>query len=317
MNNGMECLEKVLTGCSQSTTRAAETLNHLVKMLGQWSGVCAPHQSDCSPYIALECVSKLEQVMNSGVVYGNSYRVCRLVIEISVARVGQCSGVCASHQSDCSPYIDLECVSKLEQVMNSGVVYGNSYRVWRLVIEISVARVGQWSGVCASHQSDCSPYIDLECVSKLEQVMNSGVVYGNSFRVCRLVIEISVARVGQWSGVCAPHQSDCSPYIALECVSKLEQVMNSGVVYGNSYRVCRLVIEISVARVGQWSEVCAPHQSDCSPYIALECVSKLEQVMNSGVVYGNSHRVWRLVIELPVVTVHSSEASSEALSKRF
>ena len=53
------------------------------------------------------------------------------------------------------------------------------------------------------------------------------------------VIEISVARVGQWSGVCAPHQSDCSPYIALECVSKLEQLMNSGVVYGNSYRVCR------------------------------------------------------------------------------
>ena len=78
MNNSMECLEKALVGCSKSTTgRTAETLHHLVKMLGQLSGVCAPHPPACSIGIALECMSKLEQVMSSGVVYGNSYSVCR------------------------------------------------------------------------------------------------------------------------------------------------------------------------------------------------------------------------------------------------
>ena len=66
-----------MSTCSSSTVESMKTLHHLVKMIGQLSGVCSPHPHVCSPDTAMECMSHLDELLTHGAHYGNSYSICR------------------------------------------------------------------------------------------------------------------------------------------------------------------------------------------------------------------------------------------------
>ena len=77
LGNGDLCLENSLSSCSPSTTRSLKTIYQLVKMMGQLSGVCSLHPLDCSPDLAVGCMSDLEETTKQKIHYGNTDRICR------------------------------------------------------------------------------------------------------------------------------------------------------------------------------------------------------------------------------------------------